>query len=178
MPSPPAFGRRGDLRRGWQSPPPVSPGGRDARGSGSEGAGSGLRRAGLRYISTYRSREGGPFSRGEKVRMRVLVTEIGTRELGERLVGFCRLDVDVCVGAGAYTNLGEPGRVDADNVRRQYASSRRSHDPDVKPDYRIARVDAGDAAIGIGRRGRRSASAPRGCGSSTRRARPGGRTAP
>ena len=59
MSSSPAFGRRGDLGRGWQS-------------------------------SRRLSREGSPFSRGEKVRMRVFqqfaknwtVTEIGTRELG------------------------------------------------------------------------------------------------
>jgi len=47
-------------------------------------------RGGSRSTSMYRSGEGSPFSRGEKVRMRVFqqfaknwtVTEIGTRELG------------------------------------------------------------------------------------------------
>jgi hypothetical protein len=47
-------------------------------------------RGGSRYNSMYRSGEASPFSRGEKVRMRVFqqfaknwtVTEIGTRELG------------------------------------------------------------------------------------------------
>ena len=97
MPSPPAFGRRGDPRRGWQSSPRLSSVGRDASGSyrsSSEGIRSGLRRRGSRSTSTYRPREGSPFSRGEKVRMRLFqqsaknwtVTEMGTRELGVRSV--------------------------------------------------------------------------------------------